>query len=138
MDIDKKIEEPLFYIRTPLENILKITSELWEDSQEFAHKIGVKAAEIIRDSYLKNPFELYGKKPSALIAGAVYLAMNSMLLCTELNDCPRDTGGLNRSLVQIAYVCEVGETSLRNRAQQLAKLLNIKTHEREPKKEKGI
>jgi transcription initiation factor TFIIIB Brf1 subunit/transcription initiation factor TFIIB len=60
-------------LRTDPHSILEVTHKLIDDPQ-LAHHIGMKAATLLRDAYLKDHAALSGRKTSALIGAAIYIA----------------------------------------------------------------
>lgn len=60
-------------LRTDPQTILTVTHKLI-DNPRLAHQIGMKAATILRDAYLKDPTALCGHKTTGLIGAAIYIA----------------------------------------------------------------
>jgi transcription initiation factor TFIIIB Brf1 subunit/transcription initiation factor TFIIB len=58
--------------RTTPSKILKVCHSLYDDP-ELAHEAGLKAAQLLRDAYLKDPTIVSGRSSKALIASAIYL-----------------------------------------------------------------
>lgn len=98
-------------LRTSVEKILEVSRRLFSQDVKTAHEIGMKAAELLRDGYLKNPPALCGRKTSALIAGAMYVAC---LLEDEW-----------KAQWEVAEACEITETSVRNSYRLLIKVLEL-------------
>jgi len=96
--------------RTSPQKILEASHKLFPDP-ELAHKIGMKAAELLREAYLAEPPALCGKKTNALIAGALYVA--SLL---------EDEWVTQR---EVAEVCDITETSVRYNYRHLIKALGL-------------
>jgi len=59
-------------LRTTPQKILEGCHKLYTDT-EVAHTIGTKAAELLRDAYLKEPTKVSGRGSKYLIAAAVYI-----------------------------------------------------------------
>lgn len=98
-------------LRTSVEKILEVSRRLFSEDIKTAHRIGMKAAELLKQAYLKDPPALCGRKTSALIAGAMYVAC---LLEDEW-----------KAQWEVAEACEITETSVRNSYRLLIKILEL-------------
>lgn len=63
----------LLCYRIPFEDILSYSHKIWKDGK-VANRIATVAAAIIRESYLISPSKTCGKKPTAILAAALYIA----------------------------------------------------------------
>ena len=107
-------EECWLCLRTTPQKILEGCHRLYKDA-EVAHKIGVKAAELLRDAYLKEPTKVSGRSSKSLMAATVYITG-----ILEENPC---------SQWELGYAFDVTETALRNNYQYLTKILGINLEE---------
>ena len=58
-------------LRIPASEVLKLAHRLWQDP-EVARRMGLEAAEIIREVYKKNPTYLCGRGKNSILAGLFY------------------------------------------------------------------
>jgi len=95
----KTVEECLLCLRIPPGIVLKYAHEVWKEEND-AHKVGVKAAEIIRTAYLRNPPKLCGRSPRSVLGAALYIA--GVIL------------GKRKTQKEIARIINTTEVSIRN------------------------
>lgn len=100
-------------LRTSPRKVLEASHKLFPYSPEVARKIGLKAAELLRQAYLKNPPALCGRKTDSLIAAALYIT------CLEENQ--------HKTQFEISMYAglDVVQETLRANYKHLAKMLGI-------------
>lgn len=137
---EKKLEECLFCVRTPLEDIrsaarrIKVTHLVRRRKQfekiarteervnlpvEVADELALKAAKLIKKAYLIEPYTICGKKPKSWIAAALYVA--------SIQKGRNITGARGKSITQsdIGHAVGVGVPTIRKRYQELDEMLNL-------------
>jgi len=103
-------------LRIAPQAVFEVTHALFSD-ENVAHKIAVGALKTIKEAYLKDPYAITGKRPTVLIAGAIYL----QCILNNVRTSQRAIGNL----------LGVSETSIKNTYRRFAKILEIKWEEEE-------
>ena len=78
--MSKSVKDCLLCLRLPVEKILEATNTIWSLDPEVAHKVGIRAAELLQEAYLKQPGQVCGKSPKALMAAAIYVSQELLEL----------------------------------------------------------
>jgi hypothetical protein len=98
-------------LRASPQRILEVSRRLFPEDVKTAHRVGVRAADLLRTAYLRDPPALCGRTTNALIAGALYVAAM-----------------LEKEWVSqrgVAEACNVSEVSIRNSYRNLIKVLGL-------------
>jgi hypothetical protein len=101
-------------LRASMDRILEASRRLFSGDVKAAHGVGVRAARLLRDAYLKSPAKVSGRKTDSLIGGALYLAC--MLEGRWMTQ---------REVADEALEQRVTETSVRSSYQLLSELLDV-------------
>ena len=106
--------ESLLSLRTPLENIREAVEALLPigHNHDTADRISERAAKLIASVYKKNRIALIGKKPSGIMASAIYLA-------TRMEE------DVNISQFKVAEALGITVVTLRRGARQIKELLGL-------------
>jgi transcription initiation factor TFIIIB Brf1 subunit/transcription initiation factor TFIIB len=68
------MDECWLCLRTTPEQVLEASHKLFPDDPKLAHRVGLRAASLLKETYLKNPPALCGRKTAPLIGAALYIA----------------------------------------------------------------
>lgn len=101
-------------LRVNPKRILDVSHKLFPFSAETAHRIGMKAAEVLRKAYFKNPVALCGRSTKGLIGGALYVAC--------LLEGERVT---QREIADDVFEWKITESTVRNSYRRLIKILEL-------------
>ena len=108
----EEIRECLLSLRTPLEKIREAVEILIPFGHDSAGRVSERAANLIASAYKKDRIALVGRKPSGIMASAIYLAA-------------RMEEGVNISQNKVANALGITEVTLRTGARQINELLGL-------------
>ena len=109
---DQETREGLLSPRNPLNKIREAVEILLPVGQDAADRVSERAVKLITTAYEKDRLALSGRKPSGIMASAIYLAA-------------RMENGVNISQVKVAEALGITEVTLRTGARQIKELLGL-------------
>jgi len=109
---NKETRECLLSLRTPLEKIKKAVEILLPVGHDAADRVSERAAKLITTAYEKDRLALVGRKPSSIMASAIYLSA-------------RMENGVYISQAKVAEALGITVVTLRTGARQINDLLGL-------------
>jgi len=109
---NQETREGLLRLRTPLEKIREAVEILLPVGHDAADRVSERAAKLIAMAYEKDRLALGGRKPSGIMASAIYLAA-------------RMENGVNISQVKAAEALGITVVTLRTGARQINEVLGL-------------
>ena len=108
----EEISEGLLSLRTPLKRIKEMVEVLLPAGHDAVDRVSERAAKLIATAYEKDRTVFFGRKPSGIMASAIYLAA-------------RMEEGVNISQAKAAEALGITVMTLRTRARQIKELLGL-------------
>lgn len=108
----KEVREGLLSLRTPLKRIKETVEILLPVEHDAADRVSDRAAKLIASAYEKDRTVFFGRKPSGIMASAIYLSA-------------RIENGVNISQVKVAEALDISDVTLRTGARKIKELLGL-------------
>ena len=109
---NQETREGLLRLRTPLEKIRSSVETLLPVGHDAADRVSERAANLIATAYEKDRLTLSGRKPSGIMASAIYLSA-------------RMENGVNISQNKVANALGITEVTLRTGVRQINEMLGL-------------